>query len=192
MTACRLASGEVENMKRLILGLVMGVLMLGLTGCEDDTKEKARELTFENQASVAVAVIPLVVEWGGFMLPPGQTMKLKNIRNPDYRYEPKDKVTEGSMSKTRNIVFVDTIPVETPSVSTSLPSGMKFDNKSKYTVHVTPRTIEYGPFSLRPGERVSFRGIKNPEFDYQPKDLVSRGSMSTDRSIVFINTSPNN
>ena len=75
-------------------------------------KEKAKELTFENMSGYTVAVIPLTIEWGGFSLAPGQRMKLKDIDNPDFRYEPSERVQEGSASTERYIVFVDAPPSE--------------------------------------------------------------------------------
>jgi hypothetical protein len=98
-------------MKKWIFGVLMAVVLCGLTGCfEDDSKEKAKEVIFENQSRYTVNVISLTIEWGSFALAPGQRVKLKDIENVDYRYEPTWKVQEGSASTVRYIVFVDALP----------------------------------------------------------------------------------
>ena len=100
-------------MKKIIAGLAMAVALCGMLGCEDDTQEKAKQLKFENRSVFAVAVISLTTEWGGFMLPPGATVKLDNIKNVDWIYEPEDKVQEGSSSKERHVIFVNAPPAKT-------------------------------------------------------------------------------
>lgn len=98
-------------MKKVIFGLALTVLVCGLTGCfEDDSKEKAKELTFNNQSHYTVNVISLTIEWGSFGLAPGQRVKFKDIDNPDFRYEPEWAVQEGSDSTDRYIVFVNAPP----------------------------------------------------------------------------------
>jgi hypothetical protein len=98
-------------MKKWIYSVLMAVVLCGLTGCfEDDSKEKAKEVIFENQSRFTVNVISLTIEWGSFGLAPGQRVKLKNIENVDYRYEPSWRVQEGSASTPRYIVFVDSPP----------------------------------------------------------------------------------
>ena len=99
-------------MKKIWLILALLAVACGLAGCEDDTKEKARELHFINSSHYVVYVIPLTIEWGGFALPPGGDVKFKDIRDVDYRYEPKNKVQEGTASTDRYIVFVDSPPEE--------------------------------------------------------------------------------
>ena len=56
-------------MKKVIVSIVMIALAFGLTGCllgDDDTKEKAKQLTFSNQSHYTVQVIPLTVDFGAF------------------------------------------------------------------------------------------------------------------------------
>ena len=100
-------------MRKAIFSAALAAVVCCLAGCfEDDSKEKAKELTFENMSGYTVAVIPLTIEWGGFSLAPGQRLKLKDIDNPDFRYEPSERVQEGSASTERYIVFVDAPPSE--------------------------------------------------------------------------------
>ncbi len=100
-------------MRKLIASVAMVTLMGCLTGCfEEDSREKAKRVTFENMSGYTVAVIPLTIEWGGFTLAPGQRVKLKDIDNVDYRYEPSERVQEGIASTERYIVFVDAPPSE--------------------------------------------------------------------------------
>jgi hypothetical protein len=110
MTACRLASGKVVHMKKIIFSLALMVLLLGLTGCEDDTKEKAKRMTYDNKSRLTVAVIPLSVEYGGFYLPSGEKRTFKDVTSPDFRYEPAEKVMESSESTERYVIFVDKPP----------------------------------------------------------------------------------
>lgn len=104
--------GEVKDMKKIFLSLAMAALVLGLTGCEDDTKEKAKRMTYDNKSRFTVAVIPLSVEYGGFMLPSGEKRTFKDVTSPDFRFEPADKVMESSESMERYVIFVDKPPEE--------------------------------------------------------------------------------
>ena len=100
-------------MRKMIASVALVALMCCLTGCfEEDSREKAKRVSFENASGYVVSVIPLTIEWGGFTLAPGQRVKLKDIDNVDFRYEPSDRVQEGSASTERYIVFVDAPPSE--------------------------------------------------------------------------------
>jgi len=100
-------------MKKLLASVVLAAMVLGLAaGCEDDTDEKAKELTFVNQSAYVVQVIPLTIEWGAFALAPGDRQKLKDIDNPDFRFEPESLVQEGINSEERYVVFVNALPSE--------------------------------------------------------------------------------
>ncbi len=99
--------GKVASMRKILLGIVALALAAGLAGCEDDTKEKARELSFDNQSRYTVHVVPLTIEWSKFPLLSGQKRTLKNIKNPDFTYTPDWKVEEGVNSTERRVIFVD-------------------------------------------------------------------------------------
>jgi hypothetical protein len=103
---------EAEIMKILLSSILMAVLMLSLTSCEMADDSKANRLTFENASRVTVQVIPLTTEWSGFSLAPGEIVRLDDIRDVDYVFEPADSVQEGSASVERYIVFVDAPPSE--------------------------------------------------------------------------------
>lgn len=94
-------------MKKVGFGLLLAFCVLGLVACEE---EKNNDLTFDNASRLTVTVIPLSTEWGGFDLAPGERKKLKDIQNPDYRFEPDSQVQEGSSSTERYIIFVDAPP----------------------------------------------------------------------------------
>ena len=98
-------------MKSLLLSILMAGVMLGLTGCED-YEAKANRLTFENASRFTVQVIPLTTEWSGFSIAPGEIVKLDDVRDLDYIFEPADSVQEGSASTERYIIFVDAPPTE--------------------------------------------------------------------------------
>lgn len=98
-------------MKKFIFSVLMAAAMLSLIGCEDYDK-KANRLTFENASRFTIQVIPLTTEWAGFTLAPGDRVRLNDIRDVDYRYEPEGAVQEGSASSERYIVFVDAPPSE--------------------------------------------------------------------------------
>ena len=98
-------------MKSLFTSISMAVLMLSLAGCED-YESKAFRLTFENASRVTVQVIPLTTEWSGFSIAPGEIVKLDDVRDLDYIFEPADSVQEGSASTERYIIFVDAPPTE--------------------------------------------------------------------------------
>ncbi len=101
-------------MNRILLALAAVSLILGLAACEDKTKERARELVFDNKSRYTVDVIPRTIEIDRFSLPSGERVKFKNIKNPDFRYEPMTKVQEGMESKERYVVFVDKPPEPKP------------------------------------------------------------------------------
>lgn len=94
--------------------VVMAVLLVGLTGCFEDDYDP-NELKFENASSHLVQVISLTTEWGGFPLDPGMRVKLDNIKNVDFRFEPATKVQKGTASTKRDVIFVDAPPVEKPA-----------------------------------------------------------------------------
>ena len=88
--------------------------LLSLTGCLfDSTADDKKDLTFENASRSTVQVIPLTTEWVGFTLAPGLKQDVGGVRDIDFRYEPLNRVQEGSASTERYIVFVDAIPVPT-------------------------------------------------------------------------------
>lgn len=94
-------------MKNIILVVAAMALACGLAGCEDDTKEKARELSFDNQSRYTVHVIPLTIEWEKFPLLSGQKRTFKNVKNPDFTFSPDWRVKEGANSTKRHVIFVD-------------------------------------------------------------------------------------
>ncbi|MBP7831306.1 MAG: hypothetical protein KA248_15465, partial [Kiritimatiellae bacterium] len=96
-----------------IFGILVAAALLPLIGCEDYDK-KANRLTFENASRYTVQVIPLTTEWEGFTLGMGERVRLNDIRDVDYRYEPEGAVQEGSASSERYIVFVDAPPSDEP------------------------------------------------------------------------------
>lgn len=98
-------------MKRWAGVVGMAVLLAGLAGCFEDDYDP-NQLRFENASSRTVLVISLTTEWAGFPLDPGVSVTLEDIQNVDYRFEPKDRVQEGSASTKRDIVFVDAPPEE--------------------------------------------------------------------------------
>ena len=102
---------EVTAMKSLFCGVLMAVLVLGLTGCFEDDYDP-NVLRFENASGYIVHVISLTTEWAGFPLEPGQRVKLDDIQNPDFRFEPKNSVQLGSASTERDVVFIDAAPEE--------------------------------------------------------------------------------
>ena len=101
-------------MKSLAYILLTAVLLLGLTGCFEDDYDP-NQLRFENASSYTVMIYSLTTEWGGFPLDPGMVVVLEDIQNVDYRFEPKDRVQEGSASTTRDVVFVNAPPSEAPA-----------------------------------------------------------------------------
>ena len=100
-------------MKRLLLTVAVLLPLLGLLGCElfEDQPEWG-DLTFENASRFTVTVYPLTTQWGAFSLAPTDTKNLGDIRDADFRYEPKLKVQLGKSSTSRNVVFVDAPPIE--------------------------------------------------------------------------------
>jgi hypothetical protein len=105
-------ANEEQSMKYLLHGILAAGLMIGLAGCDDvlTGSSDSSPLTFENASRLTVEVIPLTTEWGGFVLQPMDTKKMKDIRDIDFRYEPDKKVNLGSASTERHIVFVDAPP----------------------------------------------------------------------------------
>jgi hypothetical protein len=106
--------GKVASMKKILLGVVALVLAAGLAGCEDDTEEKARELSFENRSAYVIQVVSLSTEWQGFTLVPGQKVVLNNIRLIDWYFSSpsSSKVQEASASTERRVIFVNAEPGE--------------------------------------------------------------------------------
>ncbi|HOW98606.1 MAG TPA: hypothetical protein P5567_05620 [Kiritimatiellia bacterium] len=96
-------------MKKLLCVFAMAFAAIPFVGCED-YDEKANRLTFENASHFSVQVISLTTEWNGFNLAPGERVRMNDIRDVDYRYEPEGSVQEGSASSDRYIVFVDAPP----------------------------------------------------------------------------------
>lgn len=104
-------TGKATRLKHMLMGLLMGVLLAGLAGCIGDSEEdEVYDLSFKNMSSHRVSVVSLTTEWGSFSLAPGETVKLRNIRNVDYYFEPKTRVQEGSDSSEREVVFVNAPP----------------------------------------------------------------------------------
>jgi hypothetical protein len=101
-------------MKKTWLLLMVVVVALACAGCEDDTKEKARQLTFENRSSYVIDIVPLTIEWQGFSLAPNEIVTLKDIDNVDWYFSrpSPSKVQEGSSSQERWVIFVNAIPSE--------------------------------------------------------------------------------
>ncbi len=94
-------------MKRLVFGVILAVLALGLGGCEfGEDADEVDDLVFINRSRYTVRVTPLSTEWGAFSLAPGEVRNLGQVRNIDYVFNP-DEVEEGSASDERYIVFVD-------------------------------------------------------------------------------------
>ena len=82
-------------MNKWLLSLLLIVLMLGLTGCEMfSSGDEYGSLTFENASRSIVYVYALSTAWSDFVLPPGELVKMDNIRDTDYRYEPENKVNK--------------------------------------------------------------------------------------------------
>ena len=98
-------------MKNVAYLVLTAVLLLGLTGCFEDDYDP-NQLRFENASSYSVMVYSLTTEWAGFPLDPGMVVVLEDIQNVDYRFEPTDRVQEGSASTTRDVVFVNAPPSE--------------------------------------------------------------------------------
>lgn len=82
------------------------ISLLSLTGC-DLEDSKYNDLSFENVSRFNVEVIPLTTEWAGFTLAPGERRKFDDIDNPDFTWEPIDKVELGVASTDRDVIFVD-------------------------------------------------------------------------------------
>lgn len=97
-------------MKKILMVAAIVALALSMVGCDDDTKEKAKELTFVNDSHYTVQVIPLTIEFQTFALLSGERRKFGGIENPDFRYEPDWQVEEGQESTDRYVVFVDLTP----------------------------------------------------------------------------------
>lgn len=94
-------------MKRLLSSIASIMLVFAFTGCFDSGSNTANRLTFENSSTYRVHIIPLTTEWGGLHLDPGETVRLDDVKDVDYRYEPSTRVMEGSRSEERHVVFVN-------------------------------------------------------------------------------------
>jgi hypothetical protein len=106
-------------MKNFRFSVLAAVLMLGLAGCENilTGDSDPSPLTFENASRFVVTVYPLTTEWGAFSLAPTDLKEMKDIRDIDYRWEPKEKVQLGNASTDRHIIFVDAPPIEQPATA---------------------------------------------------------------------------
>jgi hypothetical protein len=106
-------------MKYFLCGVLAMGLLFGLTGCNDPLSGNSdpSPLTFENASRYVVTVYPLTTEWGAFSLAPMDVKEMKDIRDIDYRWEPKSKVQLGSASTDRHVIFVDAPPIETPATA---------------------------------------------------------------------------
>ncbi len=102
-------------MKTLLSMIALSVLTVGLTGCELDNN-KARNLALDNVSRHQVRVIPLTTEWEGVTLAPGENRTLKGVSNPDFTWEPLDRVMLGASSSARNAIFVDKAPNPDPPI----------------------------------------------------------------------------
>lgn len=91
-------------MKNIWLVLLVALMAAVLAGCEDYDNQP---LEFINSSSFAVTVTSLSSEWTGFVLVPGQSKKMTDIRDVDYDYAPGKYVRTGFASTDRYIVFVD-------------------------------------------------------------------------------------
>ena len=95
-------------MKRVLVGIAAIVWISILVGClESGSSSTARRLTFINNSTYRVEVIPLTTEWGGISLAPGDVVRLGKVRDLDWRYEPVTRVQEGSASTERTVIFVN-------------------------------------------------------------------------------------
>ena len=100
-------------MKHRMVGLLLAVSLLCFAGCELlENDDEGQSLTFENASRSVVTVYPLTTEWGAFSMVPTQVVKMDDIRDTDFRYEPHLKVQEGSASTERYVIFVDAPPIE--------------------------------------------------------------------------------
>ena len=99
-------------MKKCGLILALVLLAFAVVGCEDDTKEKAKRLTFENQSSYVLVIQPLTIEWNGFSLPPGEKKTLHDIDNIDHyvKSPSSSKVKRAIASKPRYVIYVNAEP----------------------------------------------------------------------------------
>lgn len=109
-------------MKKLLCVMAAAFTAIAFVGCED-YDEKANRLTFENASHFTIQVISLTTEWEGFTLAPGERVRLNDIRDVDYRYEPEGSVQEGSASDERYIVFVDAPPADDDEADTTAADG---------------------------------------------------------------------
>lgn len=95
----------------LIHAMIVGLLLAALTGCEFLRDEpEPDKLVFENMSHFVVTVYPLTIHFTPFSMAPGEKVTLKNIPNPDFRFEPTKWVQEGKESTDRHVVFVDAVP----------------------------------------------------------------------------------
>ncbi|HPT17203.1 MAG TPA: hypothetical protein PK388_07965 [Kiritimatiellia bacterium] len=98
-------------MKKAMLILGLALVASAFVGCEDYDEQP---LEFVNSSSFTVVVTSRSIEWTGFVLAPGQSKKMTDIRDVDYTYEPDWLVEEGFASTDRLIVFVNASEAATP------------------------------------------------------------------------------
>jgi len=98
-------------MKKAMLILGLALVAGAFVGCEDYDNQP---LEFVNSSSYTVVVTSRSIEWSGFVLAPGQSKKMTDIRDVDYTYEPADRVEEGFASTDRLIVFVNAADAAAP------------------------------------------------------------------------------
>jgi hypothetical protein len=98
---------EVTFMKKILLGIAAIASISLLAGCDTGSSSTSKRLTFINNSTYRVEVIPLTTEWGGISLQPGDVVRLDKVRDLDWRYEPTTRVKEGSASTDRRVVFVN-------------------------------------------------------------------------------------
>jgi len=96
-------------MTRLLALAFLMTAITFVTGCESDFEEDT-SLTFENLSSQRVMVYSLSNEFRGFRMERGEKRTFENIRVPDYRLEPTEKVGAGSESSERYVLIVDKAP----------------------------------------------------------------------------------
>jgi len=68
--------------------------------------------------------------------------------------------------------------------------NLNFDNASRYTVTVVPRTTEWSGFTLGTGENRKLENIENPDFTWRPFDKVDLGASSSERNVIFVDRAP--
>lgn len=96
-----------------LMSAVAALALFGLISC-DFSESKYNDLDFYNASSYTVEVIPLTSEWERFTLAPGEEKSFGDVENPDYTWEPQDKVGVGVASDDRDVIFVNKIEEPEP------------------------------------------------------------------------------